>query len=609
MRRRLIAGLALATLAAAIAARPVETGESLPLESARQIQFTTDEGTWLSLDVTPDGGTIVFELLGDLYALDSSGGEARAITHGLAFDSQPAVSPDGERFAFVSDRSGNDNLWVADADGSNARQVSFRDDNTLFVSPAWAPDGCSIYVSRYKADVNAFELWRYPLPDAPAEQLTKARPSPGTPADAKKSALGAAPSPDGRYVYYATRTGSLYEEAEFPVWSIARLDLESGEHETVVSHPGSALRPVLSPDGETLVYGARFDGHTGLRTHDLESGIEDWLVWPVTRDSQEHVLTSRDLLPGYAFAPDGESLLVTIGGGLRRVDIDDGDVHDIPFTAEVALGLGPSLRRDIPEETGPVRARLIQAPLQSPAGERIAFSALARIYVMPLDASEPRRLTDSALPEFHPSWSPDGASVVYVTWRAEAGGHVWLAPARGSAAPVRLTDRPSASYRHPVFTPDGERILVLREDNRERLQETMEFGLLQDAELVEIDLASGLQRVVESGLMGGVPHFVIGDSGHVYLNFGNGLNRVALDGSGREAAVQVKGPGWYFVEGSVPVDDLRISPDGEWLLAQIAQQLHLLAMPEAGGEAPVIELSDPQVYHRKLTRVGADFFG
>src|SRR5215470_13175130 len=43
--------------------------KGLPLKSDRKIEFTTDEGTWLSLDVSPDGKTIVFELLGDIYTL------------------------------------------------------------------------------------------------------------------------------------------------------------------------------------------------------------------------------------------------------------------------------------------------------------------------------------------------------------------------------------------------------------------------------------------------------------------------------------------------------------------------------------------------------------
>jgi hypothetical protein len=52
--------------------------EALPLKTARKISFTTDEGTWISLDVSPDGSQIVFDLLGDLYLVPKSGGERAA---------------------------------------------------------------------------------------------------------------------------------------------------------------------------------------------------------------------------------------------------------------------------------------------------------------------------------------------------------------------------------------------------------------------------------------------------------------------------------------------------------------------------------------------------
>ena len=101
---------------------------SLPLVPTRRIEFDTTEGTWLSLDRSPDGERIVFDMLGDLYVVAASGGTARALSSGLGFDTQPTYSPDGTHLAFVSDRSGADNLWVANADGSEPRQISFRDD-------------------------------------------------------------------------------------------------------------------------------------------------------------------------------------------------------------------------------------------------------------------------------------------------------------------------------------------------------------------------------------------------------------------------------------------------------------------------------------------------
>src|SRR5882724_11327480 len=121
--------------------------KGLPLKSDRKLAFTTDEGTWLSLDVSPDGKTIAFELLGDIYTLPIDGGEAKLIDGGMAFDSQPRFSPDGKWIAFLSDREGSENIWIMHADGSEPKQVS-KDPNSVFASPSWAPDGRYVFVSK-----------------------------------------------------------------------------------------------------------------------------------------------------------------------------------------------------------------------------------------------------------------------------------------------------------------------------------------------------------------------------------------------------------------------------------------------------------------------------
>src|SRR6266481_2336519 len=119
--------------------------KGLPLKSARKIDFTTDEGTWLSLDVSPDGKTIVFDLLGDIYTLPIEGGQAKLISGGMAFDSQPKFSPDGKWIAFISDRDGSENLWIMPRDGSKAKQITTESAGS-FISPTWTRDGRYIVV-------------------------------------------------------------------------------------------------------------------------------------------------------------------------------------------------------------------------------------------------------------------------------------------------------------------------------------------------------------------------------------------------------------------------------------------------------------------------------
>ena len=585
-----------------------QTGDVLPLVPARHLQFEEQEGTWVSLDVSPDGKTVVFELLGDLYRMNISGGEARCIVCGLPFDSQPTYSPDGSMIAFVSDRSGNENLWVAHADGTQPRQLSALDDNAVFISPAWSADDKSIYISRFKPDINAFELFRFGLDGSPAEQITHAKATPTTPKEFRTHALGAAVSPDGHFLYYEAKTGYGFDDDNtFPLWHIVRRNLATGQEETVVNGQGSAFRPQVSPDGKSLVYATRFQGKTGLRIRNLDNDEDTWLLYPIQRDDQE-ASASRDLIPRYAFTPDSASILLNYGGLIHRLDIATRRVSTIPFHAHIDLPMGPYLHQSIREETGPVRARLIRTPSQNPDGSCLIFSALAHVYRMPLADRIPHRLTASTLSEFDPSWSPDGRSVVYVTWVAASGGDIWLMNADGTGEPKRLTDH-SDFYRNPVFSPDGKNIFALRSSNYEHNHRYMEFSPFE-SELIQVPLNGGSAKVLASGVLGNIPQFTHKPES-IYLNFADGLYDVPLDGSAKHRILNVTGPTWYFVDGTAPADAIKISPDGQWAIAQITQQLYLLQIPHNDTHADrelTIELGRPSPFETRLTSNGADFF-
>lgn len=359
----------------------------LPLTAEREIRFTTTEATWLSLDVSPDGEFLVFELLGDLYTLPIAGGEAQALTRGMAFDSQPRYSPDGKKIVFVSDRDGSENLWIISLDGEEVVPLTQGGKNFEFASPDWAPDGSHVIVSQTSWELATFELWAYHIDGGKGIQLTKAKANSSTPAFQRRNALGAVYSSDGRYLFYARKTGGFGYNLKLPQWQIVRRDLRTGIEDRLTQAQGSAMRPIVSPDGRWLVYGTRYEQQTGLRIRDLDKGDDRWLVYPVQHDEQESRFT-RDLLPGYTFSPDSTSVIYGHEGHIKRVALADGAVTDIPFIAAVVQGIGPRLYFPYRLGLGPVKARLLMDPVPSPDDAKIAFSAFTRLYVFARDSGK-----------------------------------------------------------------------------------------------------------------------------------------------------------------------------------------------------------------------------
>jgi Tol biopolymer transport system component len=576
--------------------------KDLPLESDRTVDFETSEGSWISLDVAPDGRAIVFELIGDLYTLPMAGGTATRIVAGMNFDSQPRYSPDGAKIVFLSDRSGDENIWIANQDGTDPRPLT-KGKNTRYWSPEWTPDGKYIVVSRSGTGNTGTQLWLYHVDGGNGVNLT------GSEERRQLNPLGAAFGKDDRFVYYTERTaaGSVYNQMNFR-WQLGVYDRQTGENFRMSDELGSAMRPVLSPDGRWLVYATRWDAQTGLRVRDLRSGDDSWLIYPVTRDDQESAST-RDLMPGSSFTPDSKALVTSFDGGIWRVDVPSGEATKIPFTARVEQKLGPKVQFEYAVDQGPVRAQQIRFPRLSPDGKRLAFTALDRLWVMDYPDGKPRRVSTTDTGEHQPAWSPDGKFVAYVTWSDFEGGHVYRVAADGGI-PQKLTPI-SSYYSDPVYSPDGQRIVAVRGPRGERQEDFSPQGRGGQAmDIVWLPAAGGETTTITPFRGNGAPHFAK-DPNRIYAFEGTrGLVSFRWDGTDRKTHVKVTGYRNPAAEQAGPASDVMMGPDGETAIAEAQHHVYLITVPVKGGEAPTVALASPDsasVPVRKLTTVGGEF--
>jgi len=549
--------------------------EGLPLEPTRTVEFTTTEGSWMSVDISPDGQTLVFDLLGDLYTMPANGGTATQLTQGMAVDGQPRFSPDGTKVVFTSDRSGGEGVWIISLDKADTTQVT-RGKSTKYDSPEWTPDGEYIVVTR------GTKLHLYHVEGGGGEQLIE---EPGN-----LRTMGAAFDDDPRYIWFAQRTGSWQYNTDLPDYQLAVYDRDTGERSTRSSNVGSAFRPTLSPDGRWLVFGTRFDQQTGLRIRDLETGDERWLAYPVQRDDQESRAT-LDVYPGMTFTPDSEELIAFYGGGLWRIDVGSGEQTRIPFEAQVEQHLGPLLDFEYPiEDTPTFVVKQIREAVPSPSSDRLAFIALDRLWTMEWPDGEPERLDDREIVQMNPSWSPDGDQVAYATWSDTEGGHVWRAAADGSGSPTQLTPSP-ALYTSPVWAPN-DRIVYTRAP-----MEAYVTGENRGTSAFFWVPAAGGEptRIAETEGRRNV-HFVQGEEDRIYLYGFDGLRTMRWDGLDERVIVDVDG-----------ASNVTMSPTTDEAIAEVGSDVYVVTVPYVGGEPPEIDPDNGAFPTTQLTDIGGQF--
>lgn len=617
--------------------------KELPLKPEREVKFTTKEGTWISVDVSPDGKTIAFDLMGDIYTIPMEGGKASPITTGIAYETHPRFSPDGEKILFTSDRAGNDNLWYIDLVKKDTVQIT-KDKTGDVPSAHWTPDGEYIVVSKGR---RISKLWMYHKNGGGGIQLNE------NPATMKT--IDPFVSPDGKKVYFSHRTGAWNYNATLPQYQIGTYDFDKGEITSITSRYGSAFTPTLSKDGNWMAYGSRWEDKTGLVLRNLKTGDEKWLAYPVQRDEQESI-APQGVLPAMAFTPDSKFLIASYGGKIWKLAIDGSPAVEIPFEADVKLAMGPRLyfNYEIKDTTAKLATQIRDA-VPSPDGKKLAFTALNRLYVMNYPDGNPTRVTSNEFTEAMPTWSPDGSQLVFTTWDEKQGGHLYKASFTPKGGVTKLTTE-SALYMGPVWGPKNK-IVVFKGSNR-LLQEAEGPGVSgAEAELVWIPAAGGPSRkIMNAGNRGNV-HFTQ-DTSRIFLNGpGGALLSVKWDGTDEKVYARITGI-TPFGSAADPHDDhehasleeissvkyimgvpvstadavnycmlpegsnarepqmtpasastILMAPTGNKALAKVNNNIYVVTIPTV-GKVPSINVGDPASSNfpsRQLTEIGGEF--
>jgi imidazolonepropionase-like amidohydrolase/Tol biopolymer transport system component len=553
----------------------------------REIRIDTSEGSWMNVDVSPDGRTIAFDLLGDIYTMPIAGGTPRRIAEGLAYEQQPRFSPDGRRIAFVSDRGGGDNIWIMNADGSDKRPLT-KEDFRLLNQPSWSPDGRFIVAKKHFTtgrSLGTGEVWLYHVSGGGGVPLVK------RPNEQHQKELGEPIyAPDGKAIYFTRNItpGPVFQYAQnsnTDLFDIERYDLDTGEVTTAVSGVGGSVRPTPSPDGKKIAFVRRERARSKLYVKDLVSGEERKVYDALDQDVQE-TWAVTGVYPNMAWTPDSREIVFWAGGKIRRVGADGSGAAEIPFHVSDTRVVIDATHPQVEVAPDRFQTKMPRWASVSPDGRQVVFETLGKLWIEPMAGGAPRRLVkgDEAEFELFPSWSRDGRTIVFVGWTDQGLGHIRTVPAAGGAA-RDVTGQPG-HYARPRFSPDGRTIVFEKGGG----------GFLTSPRWSE---DPGVYRVAATGgpavrisRDGAEPQFGADDD-RVFMIASSGEKRqlVSTDLSGQAKRTHATGE---------LVNDFEVSPDGQYVAFRQNYEAFVMplmpgtqdvAVDEKGGPLPVTRAS------------------
>jgi Tol biopolymer transport system component/imidazolonepropionase-like amidohydrolase len=552
--------LAITVFASLLCASPVAAQDT----GWRAIQFETTEVTAPDVAVSPDGKWLIFALLGHLFRLPVEGGEAEQLTFGPSHDLDPAVSPDGTRVAFGSNRDGSDgNIYVLNLADGHIQQVTH---DSLAGRPAWAPDGNTIAYLRLRT-----RSYHCPTGRAGVARVAPDGREPEQLVDGDSLISSVFYLPNGRLAWAVV---------QFTLRPSTRIDafVAPDSVETLATLSGAMGRVLVDAAGNGFygrgnprdAIGILVPEHLQFQSFD---GNEERRIATLTMPPCQWAVT-----PSFAIAPAGDAVYLGEAGRLWRYSVHDGVRETIPFRAKVSV--------EVREPTAPHKIafpapgdlqtpRSVMSPALSPDGENLFFGAADHLWQQPTEGRPAHLLIHGRGYERNPVLSPDGRQLLFIASGA------WKQRVRVLDLDTHQVQTLAEGllYWDPAWSRDGRRVV---------------FGGIASSssrpQLFVVDLAQGTtERFAVPGVGGFSRPQFSADGAWLFYSAQPGakrtLYRVRLDGEPEPE---------QFIELDHHLHDPLLSPDGQWLAYRRNHEVWLARVDgEVGtGEGQIRRMSD-----------------
>ena len=535
----------------------------------------------MNVDASPDGKWITFDILGDIYVMPISGGKATMISDDRSWDVQPVFSPDGNWISYTTDKSGEDNIWIMKPDGSDKKQIT-KETDRLPNDAVWHPTEPFLIVKKHYRNtrsLGAGEIWMYHLDGGNGVQLVK---KPNFTANAGEPEI----TPDGKFVYFSRATAFDYnKDPNRTIYWIERYNVEEGKIDQTIRRQGGAIRPKVSPDGNTLTYIRRERLKTVLYQKDLKTNREMKIFEDMDHDQQE-AWAVFGTYPKYDWLNKKE-LVMAHKGKIVKFDIQSKKITQIPFevTASKQMSNTVLYKQTLPEVETTKVLRWAQS-----YGKVILFSALGQIYKKNGN-KKPVKLMNSKQKEYMFAIDKNAKKIAYVTWNDIDKGAVYTADVNGRSQ--RKITKIAEQFANPVFSNNGRMIAFLRGQN---INTISNLGSEPKFDVVLYD-GKRLRKVTEVNSRyanSRMPALYFGPKDNrLYMMVNHSGNRVLksmnLEGFDEKVHLSSK-----YAEEIVP------SPDFKYVAYKYLHKIYVTPFVQMGqeiklgsksGQTPVVELS------------------